>query len=832
MPIDIQNDSPKTALKKLKARENALRRLEAISRLGSWEVDLKTKKSIWSDRSYEIYGYRPGEIEPNLDTFFNAILPEYVEPAKRLLAQMMESKEVKTFHTRLKRKDGDIVDVVINAQVITDEEGNSSKLIGTTQDITEYVNLQRRSKELLEILEKSSNEIYILDIETFGYLYVNEGAVKKLGYTKKEFSKMDVYDINPHLTKQKANEIKDLLLEKGHVINRTVHRCKNGQEYHVQSYLQTIRFQNRDAFIIFDTDISSQVELEKREREQAKIVETMSDGVIVTDLEGRVRDANKAAKKILGYEAIENVELLFGQEHKNEIRSLIENIQTCCSADEECSIDTEVECIQKGGRRIVCDLSVMQLRDSEGKIYGIVWMFEDISHKKQQQRLLERQAQELEKLAYHDALTALPNRTLFHDRLSQAISYSKRHERKFALLFVDLDRFKQINDSLGHQFGDQVLLEVAKRIKKVIRQEDTLARFGGDEFLVIARDISDRENAQKIAKKILESLQKPFKLAGQDVYTTISIGVSIYPDDSQNAESLIKYADSAMYQAKEQGRNNFCFYASKMTEDAFEKVVLENALRAAIEEEAFEVHFQPQVDITQNVLSGTEALVRWRHEDFGLVSPAKFLPVAEESGLVVQIDRIVMHKAIEQFAKWKKAGLAPGRLSLNLAMKQLLREDFLDFLDARMKQYDFKDEWLEFEVTESDIMQNPQYSIDVLHRLHQRGISIAMDDFGTGYSSLAYLTKLPLDKLKIDRSFIVEMPKKKSATEIVNVVIALAQTLGLDLIAEGVEECIQRDYLYNMGCRKIQGYLYSRPLAAEDFEAYLTQGEFRETSNR
>ena len=821
MPIDIHNDSPEIALKKLKARENALRRLEAISKLGSWEVDLKTKKSYWSDRSYEIYGYKPGEIEPSLDTFFNAVLPEYVEQAKRLLARMMETKDVSTFHTRIRHTDGHLVDVVINAQVITDEEGNPSKLIGTTQDIMEYVNLQRHSKELLEILEKSSNEIYILDIETFEYLYVNEGAVKKLGYSKKEFARMDVYSINPYLTEEKANKIAKIMKKHGHAINRTIHRCKNGREYHVQSYLQTIRFQNKDAFIIFDTDISSQVELEKREREQAKIVETMSDGVIVTDLQGRVRDANKAAKKILGYETIKNVELLFGQEHKNQIRALMQNIQTCCTGNEECSIDTEVECIQSGGRRIVCDLSVMQLKDSEGKMYGIVWMFEDISHKKQQQLLLQKQAEQLENLAYHDPLTALPNRTLFRDRLSQAISYSKRNDKKFALLFIDLDRFKQINDSLGHQFGDQVLLEVSKRIKSVIRQEDTLARFGGDEFLVIARDISDKEDAQKIAVKILESLQKPFNLLGHDVYTTISIGVSIYPDDSQNAESLIKYADSAMYRAKEEGRNNFRFYVSKMTEDAFEKVVLENALRAAIEEEAFDVHFQPQLDIERDTLSGTEALVRWRHQDFGLVAPSRFLPVAEESGLIVQIDRIVMQKAFAQFAKWKSAGLIKGRLSLNLAMKQLLQEDFLVFLDEKMAQFGFKDEWLEFEVTESDIMQNPQYSIDVLHRLHKRGISIAMDDFGTGYSSLAYLAKLPLDKLKIDRSFIVEMPKQKSATEIVKVVIALAQTLGLDLVAEGVEEYIQKDYLYNMGCKKIQGYLYSKPFAAEEYETYL-----------
>jgi len=269
----------------------------------------------------------------------------------------------------------------------------------------------------------------------------------------------------------------------------------------------------------------------------------------------------------------------------------------------------------------------------------------------------------------------LPNRTLFRDRLSQAINYSKRHNKKFALLFIDLDRFKQINDSLGHQFGDAVLVEIAKRIKKQLRSEDTLARFGGDEFVVIARDIKDKESAQKIALKMLESLKEPLRLMGQDIYTSISIGISLYPEDSQSEENLVKFADSAMYKAKEEGRNNYCFYSS---------------------------------------------LVRWQDPKFGLISPAKFLPVAEESGLMVQIDRIVMKKAIAEFVRWKREGIVQGRLSLNLAMKQLLQEESLV-------------------------------------RLHQMGISIAMDDFGTGYSSLAYLTKLPLDKLKIDRSFVIEM---------------------------------------------------------------------------
>lgn len=831
MPIDIHNDSIEVALKKLKARENALRQLEAISRLGSWEVDLKTNKSHWSNRSYEIYGFKPGEIEPSLDIFFQAVLPEYVQQAKDMLAYLRETKEVGTLQTRIRRKDGEIRDVVINAQVVYDESGAVEKLVGTTQDITKYVNLQRRSKELLEILERSSNEIYIIDIENYRYLYVNEGAAKRLGYSKKELAQMSVFEINPGLTRKEADRIKEEVVRQKTLLHRTLHRCKDKSEYPVQSYLQMIKFQGEDAIIIFDTDITSQIALERKQKEQAKIFENISDGVIVTDLEGKIKEYNQAAKRIFGIKNMENIRTYFSDEQIIQLETIFKNIKECCDAYiEECLVQSEIECHKDKEKKIICEVSLSQLRDGNGEMYGVVWMFEDITAKKKQQKLLEQQAKALEYQAYHDALTSLPNRTLFQDRLEQAISYSKRNNKKFALLFIDLDRFKQINDSMGHQFGDQVLLEVANRIMKIIREEDTLARFGGDEFLIIARDIQNKEDVKKIAHKILESLKEPMNLLGHDVYTSLSIGIALYPQDSQNKDSLIKYADSAMYKAKEEGRNTFRFYSSEMTEDAFEKVVMENALRAAIEKEEFFVHFQPQIDIEKESISGVEALVRWRHADFGLIAPGRFLGVAEESGLIVAIDRIVMKKAMSAYVKWRKEGYAIGRLSLNLAMKQLLTEDFLEFLHEQLKRYDFKKEWLEFEVTESDIMRNPQHSIELLQKLHDEGISIAMDDFGTGYSSLAYLTKLPLDKLKIDRSFVVQMTKSKSATEIVKVVIALASTLGLDLVAEGVEECIQKDFLYNLACRNIQGYLYSPPLDVEAFERYLKEGKISETS--
>ena len=821
MPIDIEHDSVETALKKLKARENALRRLETVSKLGSWEVDLQTKKSHWSDRSYTIYGYKPNEIEPSLDTFFAHLLPEYHESAKRVLSEMMETRNVETFHAKLRRKDGRVIDVLLNGQVIVDEEGKPSKLIGTTQDITEYVALQREAAELLQIIEKSSNEIYILDVKTLRFLYVNEGAVEKLGYSKAEFSSMDIYGINPYLTKERVEEVRKILQTHGEAVNRTIHKCKDGHEYPVQGHLQMIRFQGKEAFIIFDTDITEQVQTEKKERERAKIVESIHDGVVVTDLQGNIQNCNRSFSRIVGEQKFEHIGSVLGKENEKEVLTLLRESIECDTQSEENAIEMELAFVRGDGKEIVCELSLTQLQDEQGRVYAIVWMFQDVTHKKYQQQLLKKQAEELEFQAYHDALTALPNRTLFRDRLSQAISYSRRHDKKFALLFIDLDRFKQINDSFGHQFGDAVLLEIAKRIEKELRAADTLARFGGDEFVVIARDIADKKAAEKIAAKMLESLKEPLHLFGQDIYTSISIGVSLYPDDSQTEDNLVKYADSAMYKAKEEGRNNYCFYSSEMTENAFEKVALENALRAAIEQEEFEVFYQLQIDAHREEHVGMEALVRWRHSAFGLMAPGKFLPVAEESGLIVEIDRIVMRKAMGAFAKWKRAGVAQGRLSLNLAMKQLLREDFLEFLEASIQESGMQKEWLEFEVTEGDVMRNPAESIKTLLKLHEEGIGIAMDDFGTGYSSLAYITKLPLDKLKIDRSFVIEMQKDVSSMEIVKVVIALAKTLGFKLVAEGVESCTQKDLLLEMGCSVIQGYFYEKPMSTGDMEKYL-----------
>jgi diguanylate cyclase (GGDEF)-like protein len=439
-----------------------------------------------------------------------------------------------------------------------------------------------------------------------------------------------------------------------------------------------------------------------------------------------------------------------------------------------------------------------------------------IKEQKQMQQELLKQKEILEYQATHDALTGLPNRTLFNDRLNQSIQKAKRNKTQIALLFIDLDHFKEINDSLGHGTGDKVLQSVAQRLKDVARKEDTLARLGGDEFIIILEDVKSIEDVVSSSQKFLKTLLKPISVNSQDMYLSNSIGISLYPEDSLDATNLLKYADAAMYKAKKEGRNNFQFYSKEMTELALEKVVMVANLKQAIEKKEFIVYYQPQIDALNNKLLGMEALVRWNHPTHGLIPPMKFIPIAEDTGLIVDIDNIVMEIAMKQVAQWYKNKLNPGKLFLNLAMKQIDCSEYMSKLKEVMNINNFKGEWLELEITESDIMKKPQEAIVRFKEISELGIKISIDDFGTGYSSLSYLKKLPIDKLKIDQSFIKDIPGDEDDNAIVKAVIAISKSLNLDIIAEGVETKEQVDFVIKNGCTKLQGYYYSKPIS--DFE--------------
>ncbi len=448
----------------------------------------------------------------------------------------------------------------------------------------------------------------------------------------------------------------------------------------------------------------------------------------------------------------------------------------------------------------------------------------DISEKKIAEKKLIEQKDVLYHQAHHDALTGLPNRTLFRERLQEGIAQARTNHYKLALFFIDLDEFKQINDSLGHYIGDRVLKVTAERLKAKIRDKDTLARLGGDEFVIIMESYKKIDELSRLAEEILVVLTQPIHVSGQILYTSCSIGISLYPKDNIHPDNLLKFADAAMYKAKDEGRNNFQFYRSEMTESAFERIIMKTDMRQALENHEFRVYYQPQIDIETEALIGLEALVRWDHPNMGLIPPEKFLELAEENGIIVEIDRWVMKTAMGQVKKWNRKGFIPGKLSLNLTLTNLRRDDYIATLQSCLDKHNFDPANLELEITESEVMKEFEEVIIKLRSISRMNIDIAIDDFGTGHSSLSYLKKLPVKKLKIDKSFIDDIPENEEDVAIIKTIISLANNLNLTIVAEGVEREIQKDFLFQNGCRYIQGHFFSLPLSALEFEKkYFTK---------
>jgi len=552
---------------------------------------------------------------------------------------------------------------------------------------------------------------------------------------------------------------------------------------------------------------------------QAQIIEQIHDSVISTDLNGYIESWNKGAELLLGYNTKEMIGKHISTIYvKEDLVLRQKNIDILMDKGE---YRTEIHFLKKSKDVIYVELSLSLLKDEKGTSIGMIGYVHDITERKESEDALTKQKDILRHYAQHDVLTGLPNRALFADRLEQGIRKAKRHEAGLALFFIDLDKFKHINDSLGHEVGDRVLKLVAKRIEEVIRKEDTLARLGGDEFTVIMEELRYPEDASILAKKILKTLAEPMYFDEQILYVSGSIGVSLYPEDANDAQLLLKYADTAMYKAKEEGRNNFQFYLPNMTEFAIQRMVMKTCLRQAIDEEEFIINYQPQINSCTNLLVGIEALVRWEHPTMGLLSPAEFLPLSEETGMIIEVDRWVMRTSMKQVSAWYKEGLEPGVLALNLSIKQLENNDFIQIMKENMQVCDFEAEWLELEITEGQMMTKPEEVISKLVEINELGVKISIDDFGTGYSSLSLLKRLPIHRLKIDQSFIQDIPDNEEDVAIVNAIIALANSLNLDLVAEGVETSEQKDFLINSGCINMQGYYFSHPVAAEEMKQIL-----------
>ena len=437
---------------------------------------------------------------------------------------------------------------------------------------------------------------------------------------------------------------------------------------------------------------------------------------------------------------------------------------------------------------------------------------------------LQAKKDRLDHLAHHDPLTGLPNRLLFFDRLEQGIRQARRHGQSLALLFLDLDQFKQINDTAGHAVGDRLLQAVAQRLREAVRESDTIARIGGDEFAIIMDALADPADVVAGVRHVMEAFREPVVIPGHQFAITLSIGISLFPQDGEDAQTLLRNADTAMFRAKAEGRNTYQLYDREMTRETMERAVMEAALREAVAQEAFSIRFQPQVSLADGRLVGFEVLCRWYHPRLGQVSPDRFIPLAEEVGLMVELGEQVLRKACRQYRRWRQMGLEVGVLAVNLSGRQLRDPKLLERVEQVLACHHCPSSMLELEITEDFVMAQPDAAIDAMRRLRALGIELAIDDFGTGYSSLAYLKTLPVSKLKIDRSFIDGIPEDENDVAIARAVIALGKTLGLKVVAEGVETEAQAGFLRQAGCDEAQGHRYGRPLTAGEAEVLLRQG--------
>ena len=560
-------------------------------------------------------------------------------------------------------------------------------------------------------------------------------------------------------------------------------------------------------------DITDRKNAEEKLRQAAVVVDNTAEAIMVTDKEANIISVNKAFSEITGYTEQEvigkNPRILQSQKHDREF--YVDMWNTLLKKG---LWQGEIWDRGKNGEIYPAWTTISAVYSDNGDLTNYVSVFTDITSIKQSQ-------EKMDFLAYHDPLTHLPNRLLLSDRLEHSLQRAEREGTQVAVLFIDLDNFKNINDSLGHPTGDFLLQEVAKRIKSLVRVDDTVARLGGDEFIIVMEEIGDAQDSTLLAKKLVSAFNQPFTAKNRELYLTLSIGISIYPGDGTDSETLIRNADSAMYRAKAEGRNDYQFYTSALTTAAFERLTLENALRRALENEEFILHYQPQYSLDTGKLTGLEALIRWQHPDMGMIAPDKFIPLAEESGIIVAIGEWVLRTACSQMKNFLDSGYSIQRMSINISGVQFQRGSIVDMIMRVLEETNLDPKSLELEITESIIMQETGKTVKILNEIRQRGITIAIDDFGTGYSSLSYLKRLPVNKLKVDRSFVRDIPQDSNDQAITRAVIALGQALNLEVTAEGVETEEQQIFLKSLGCNEAQGNLYSRPLPVEELVEIL-----------
>ncbi|MEN8179968.1 MAG: EAL domain-containing protein [Pseudomonadota bacterium] len=699
---------------------------------------------------------------------------------------------------------------------------------------TEKTALEESERKFRTIAESARDAILLMDNKG-KIAHWNPAAERIFGYSTELAIGQNLHDlIVPKLYQSKFRKHFDHFRQTGEgdligQINQFMALRRDGSEFPIELSLSSLSLDGNWHALGLVRDITERKRSEELIEKERSFLQAVIDGVgepiLVIRKDYEVILANRPAKEFSA---------CIGQsvQGASTCYQLFHNRATPCSGKEHpCPLQQVIKTHQparlvhhhKDGRQQTQTLELLAtpLYDQNGEVYGIIESLRDISDRITIQNKLIQKQESLDHLAHHDTLTGLPNRLLFFDRLEQALHVAHRNTSRLALLFIDIDHFKEINDSLGHSLGDKLLKAVSRRLESNIREDDTVARLGGDEFTVIIGNLIENRFAGKLAQKLIDCLRSPINIDGQDFSITASIGISIYPDDGADSEALLKNADAAMYRAKSVGRNTFQFYTDDMTARAFERVRIESALRKAIIMDQFVIHYQPQVDLQSGRVIGAEALIRWQHPEKGILPPNRFIPMAEESGQIFEIGGWVLNYVCGKITHWQEDGRLLVPISINISGKQLINSSIVDSILKILRDSSCKTQHIELEITEGFLMQNPHRSINELKQLRDLGISIAIDDFGTGYSSLSHLKQFPLNKLKIDQSFIKDVSIDPDDQAITRAIIALGKSLGLSTIAEGVEYEAQRNFLKAEGCDAAQGFYYSPPLTEKEFLEFV-----------
>lgn len=684
-------------------------------------------------------------------------------------------------------------------------------LLATIAALASSISRERASalsaarSETQRILESIDDAFYALD-EDWRFTYLNPQAERLLNRNVSELLNRNIWSEFPQAV--------------GSEFHRQYQRARDQQksvnfiEYYapLQTWFEVHAYPQPSGLSVFFRNINQRRAHEEALRLRERALEASANAIVITDQQQPDQPiiyVNPAFERITGYRADEaigrNCRFLQGSDRN---QADLEKLRALIRDGEEGRV--VLRNYHKSGDLFWNELYVAPVRDDQGRITHYVGVQNDITESKKY--LLE-----LERRATHDLLTGLANRSLLMDRIQLAAMQARRRSTKVAVLFIDLDGFKMINDGFGHGTGDQVLKLTGNRLAANIRQGDTAARLGGDEFVVVLNDQERIEDISDAVQRIIDAVLRPIPIQRQEITLTCSIGISVCPDDCDDPDELLKFADVAMYKAKEEGKNTSRFYTRGMNDAIVRKVTLTNNLRRALEREEFQLHYQPQIDLASGALVGAEALIRWQHPQYGLISPAQFIPLAEQSGQIVQVGEWVLRTACRQAVDFATSGLAPLVMSVNLSARQLRDDSLIQLIRSALLESGLPPASLELEITESMVMSDVEKSAEILGRIKKLGVRIAMDDFGTGYSSLSYLKRLPIDRLKIDQSFIHEVTMDSSDAALTRAIIALAHNLGIPVVAEGVETREQRDFLVQAGCDEAQGYFYGRPVQAAEF---------------